>query len=118
LLAILAAIAVEGGKTRTGGHWGWAAVGLVLFALLAGCGETVVDQAKLEDTLRENVEKQQQKKVAEVECPSDQEVKPKATFRCTIELKDGKTETATLEIRNDQADVSVVGLEEGSGSAR
>jgi major membrane immunogen (membrane-anchored lipoprotein) len=86
-------------------------------ALLSGCGEKVIDTSKIEDTLQQNLETSRKEGVSSVDCPSDQKVEPKATFTCTVKLKDGKTETATLEIRNDQADVSVIDLrEEGRGT--
>lgn len=90
-------------------------VGVVLaaaagLALLAGCGETVIDSAKTEDALEANLSKSLETKVSSVDCPSDVEVEPKATFTCTVKLAGGGTETATLRILNEDADVSVVKL--------
>ena len=86
-------------------------VALAIAALVVtGCGETVIDSAKTEDALEQNLEKSLKEKVASVDCPSDQKVEPKATFSCTVTLSRGKTETATLEILNKDADVSVVKL--------
>jgi hypothetical protein len=86
-------------------------------ALPIGCGGTVLDSAKTEDTLQHSLESERKEKVSSVDCPSGQEVEPKATFECTIRLDDGKQETATLEIRNEDADVSVIRIEEeGQGS--
>jgi len=84
-------------------------VAVAVFAV--GCGETVIDSSKTEDALKSNLEKSLKEKVSSVECPSDQKVEPKATFTCTVKLQGGKTETATLKILNDNADVSVVGLQ-------
>jgi hypothetical protein len=92
---------------------------LVLLALagLLGCGGTVLDSAKTEDTLQHSLEAERGEKVASVECPSDQEVEPKATFECVVRLDNGKEETATLEIRNEKADVSVISIEEQAGGS-
>ncbi len=79
---------------------------------VAGCGEKVIDTSNIEETLQHNLESARKEKVSSVDCPSDQKVEPKATFTCTVNLSDGKTETATLEIRNDEADVSVIDLRE------
>ncbi|HWP32132.1 MAG TPA: DUF4333 domain-containing protein [Solirubrobacterales bacterium] len=81
-------------------------------ALAAGCGGTVLDSAKTEDTLAHSLESERGEKVSSVDCPSGQEVEPKATFECTIQLENGQRETATLEIRNEDADVSVISIEE------
>jgi hypothetical protein len=88
-------------------------VAIVGFAV--GCGETVIDSAKTEDALEANLSKSLETKVAAVDCPSDVEVEPQATFTCTVELANGETETATLEILNEDADVSVTKL---SGTSR
>jgi Domain of unknown function (DUF4333) len=89
----------------------------LLPALLIGCGGKVIDTSKIEDTLQHNLETERKEKVSSVDCPSEQKVEPKATFDCTITLENGKTETATLEIRNEEADVSIVGLHgEAAGS--
>lgn len=89
-----------------------ALLGLVAaVAFASGCGETVIDATKTEEALKADLTKSLNEKVASVDCPSDQKVEPKATFTCTVKLAKGKTETATLEIRNDNADVSVIGLD-------
>ncbi len=90
------------------------ALALAGLPLFGGCGGTVLDSAKTEDTLQHSLESERGEKVSSVECPSDQEVEPKATFECMIRLEDGKEETATLEIRNEQADVSVINIDEQS----
>ena len=86
---------------------------LTLVALVgatAGCGETVIDSAKAEAALEQNVEQATDRKVSAVDCPSDVEVAPKATFECTVTYTGGEREVATLEIRNSDADVSVTSL--------
>ena len=87
-----------------------AALALGVFPL-AGCGETVIDSAKTEAAIEENLEKSVGQRVSSVECPSGVEVKKGGTFECTVKLKSGKTETATLKILNSEADVEVTNLE-------
>lgn len=85
----------------------------VAFAVVfvIACGETVIDSAKTEDALQANLMKSLETKVTSVDCPSDQKVEAGATFTCTVNLAGGKTGTATLKIRNDNADISLVGLQ-------
>lgn len=78
--------------------------------LVAGCGETVIDSAKTEAAIEENLQKSVGQKVSSVECPSDVEVKAGKTFDCTVSLAGGKQETATLKILNSDADVEVTDL--------
>lgn len=85
-----------------------AALALALF-LAAGCGETLIDSAKTEATLEENLQKSGQK-VSSIDCPSGVEVKAGKTFDCTVSLAGGKQETATLKIINSDADVEVTDL--------
>lgn len=75
-----------------------------------GCGETVIDTAKTEAALEQDIERATGKKVASVDCPSDVEVKKGKTFECKVNFKDGKHEVATLKIRNSNADLSVTDL--------
>ena len=88
-----------------------AVLGVLVVAgvLVVGCGETVIDQASLEDTVQQDIEKQGTP-VEAVECPSDQEVVVGATFTCTVEYSDGSKATATLKIRNEDADLSLIDL--------
>jgi hypothetical protein len=77
---------------------------------IAGCGGTVIDTSKTEDTLQANVEDARHEKINSVDCPSDQEVDPGATFDCAVNFTDGKKATVTLKIRNENADVDLVGF--------
>lgn len=86
-----------------------AALALAVF-LATGCGETVIDAAKTEAAIEDNLQKSVGQKVASVECPSDVEVKTGKTFDCTVSLVGGKGETATLKILNSDADVEVTDL--------
>jgi hypothetical protein len=84
---------------------------LAVAAVVAtGCGPTVIDRAKLEDTVQQNLEQGEGKAVRAVECPSDQEVDLGATFTCTVEYSDGGKSIATLKIRNERADLSLIDL--------
>ncbi len=76
---------------------------------LYGCG-TVVDREKLQDTIQTSLERSIHEKIKGVECPSDQPVDPGATFTCTVVFSDNRREVATLKIRNEDADISMVGL--------
>ena len=73
----------------------------------------MVDDAKLEETLKDNVESSRGEKVKSVDCPTDIEVKAKAEFECTIIPKKGKKETAVLRIKNEDADIEVVEIRSG-----
>ena len=86
------------------------AVLVVAGVLVVGCGETVIDSANLEDTVQQSLEGSEDKAVKAVDCPSDQEVVVGATFTCTVEFSDGREATATLRIRNEDADLSLIDL--------
>ena len=83
----------------------------LVFGLVAlyGCG-TVVDREKLQDTIQASLESSIHEKIKGVDCPSDQSVDPGATFTCTVIFSHDRREVATLEIRNKDADISMVGL--------
>lgn len=88
-----------------------AVVALPLLVFLAvGCGETVIDDAKTEAAIEQNLEDSVGQKVSSVDCPSGVEVEAGATFDCTVRLAGGKEETATLKILNEDADVEVTDL--------
>jgi hypothetical protein len=88
-----------------------AALVLALAALpFIGCGGTVLDTTKTEEQLQASLSKSLNEKVSSVDCPSDQEVEAGATFTCSVKLSSGETRTATLKIRNKDADVSVIHL--------
>jgi uncharacterized protein YceK len=77
---------------------------------LSGCG-TVVDREKLQDTVQASLENSIHEKIKQVECPSDESVDPGATFTCEVIFSDDRREVATLKIRNEEADISMIGLE-------
>jgi Domain of unknown function (DUF4333) len=86
-----------------------AAIGAVALAA-AGCGDTVIDSTKAEGAIQSNLEKSLHHRVSSVSCPSEQKVDPGATFECTVDFADGKRATATLKIRDRDANISLIGL--------
>ncbi len=78
---------------------------------IAGCGDTVIDSSKAEDTIQASLEKSLGGEIRAVSCPANQKVEAGTTFSCTVVFPDGDKETVTLKIRNDDADLSIVGLE-------
>jgi hypothetical protein len=78
--------------------------------LAAGCGETVLDKAKTEATLEQNVERATGRKVTSVDCPSDVAVKKGTTFECVVTFENGKRSVETVKIRNADADISAIDL--------
>lgn len=86
-------------------------VGIVALAIsAAGCGGTVIDQEKLEETAHKSLEGSLHEKIKAVDCPSDQALDPGSTFSCEVIFPDGRRDSAKLKIRNEDADVSIVGL--------
>ncbi len=83
---------------------------IALAFALVGCGDTVIDSAKTEAAIQADLEDSMQAKIRAVDCPSEQKVEAGATFTCTVDYSDGEQATATLKIRNEEADVSFVGL--------
>jgi Domain of unknown function (DUF4333) len=73
-----------------------------------GCGGTVIDDAKTADTIQSYLEKSLNEDVRSVDCPSDQPVDPKSTFDCEVALAGGEQKIVTVEIRNEDADFSIV----------
>lgn len=94
---------------------------IVLVALAtvfaAGCGGTVLDDVKTEETLEQSL-RRTGLKVTAVDCPSGVEVEKGNTFECTLSLAGGEEQTTTLEIVNEDADVRRIDTgpqREGSG---
>lgn len=95
--------------------WIVVAVLSVAGVLIAGCGGTVIDSVNLEETVQQSLEGSEGKSVKAVDCPSDQEVVVGDTFACTVEYSDGGRATATLRIRNEDADLSLIKLKPSGG---
>ncbi len=92
------------------GLFGAMALILVLATVATGCGDTVLDPVKTEEAIQADLEKSVNEKIKVVDCPSSQKVEVDETFACAVIFADGKQATATLKIRNKEADVSFVGL--------
>jgi hypothetical protein len=94
------------------------AVALAAAFGFAGCGKTVIDDVKTEGAIEHDLQASAGQKVRSVDCPSGVEVKAGNTFECTIQLAGGESETATLKIRNSDADIELTRLapEKGGGS--
>jgi hypothetical protein len=88
------------------------ALAIVVAAFLAvGCGGTIIDLSKTQDQIAAEVEQKRGKKVSSVDCPSDVKVEPKAKFTCTVRFADRSTATATLLIRDEDADLNFLTLQ-------
>ncbi len=83
---------------------------LAVVAFVAGCGETVIDTTKTEEQLEANLSHSLNLKISSVDCPSDQKVEKGATFDCSVNVQKGEDQTVTLKIRNNDADISVIGI--------
>jgi Domain of unknown function (DUF4333) len=86
-----------------------ALLGLLLLAV-SGCGGTVIDNVKAEETLQASLEKSLHEKIKQVDCPANVNVEPGNTFSCVVDFSKGKEATAILKIRDSDANVTTVGL--------
>lgn len=77
---------------------------------LLGCGETVLDSTKMEEQLKASLSNSLGEKVVSVDCPSGVKVEKGTTFECTVKPEKGAKQVATIEIRNQNADTSVINL--------
>lgn len=91
-----------------------AAVVVATALAAAGCGETVIDSGKAEGAVKENLQHVLGRRVASVDCPSGVAVKAGSSFECAVHLAGGETKTATLTIRDREADTEVTGLRAGA----
>jgi NAD(P)H-hydrate repair Nnr-like enzyme with NAD(P)H-hydrate epimerase domain len=83
---------------------------LVAAVFVVGCGETVIDSAKMEDQLKASLSNSLGEKVVSADCPSGIKVEKGTTFDCEIKPAKGAEQVATIEIRNQNADTSVINL--------
>jgi hypothetical protein len=90
------------------------ALALASFGVL-GCGGVVIDHAKEEALIEENLEKSVGQKVSSVECPSGVEVEKGKTFECTVRLQGGRRETVTVKILNSDADTEITNVQSVGG---
>ena len=86
------------------------AVLVAALLLAAGCGKTVVDDAKTEATLEQELGGSVEGKIRAVDCPAGVEVEAGASFECAVALSGGREETVTLRIANEDADLEVTDL--------
>ncbi|HEU5142767.1 MAG TPA: DUF4333 domain-containing protein [Solirubrobacterales bacterium] len=89
------------------------AVSLVVFLMASvgsGCGGTVLDDAKTEAQIEQNLEQAAGKKVRAVECPSGVEIEAGETFDCAVTLAGGEEETATIKILDEDANTELADL--------
>jgi hypothetical protein len=98
-------------------------------AVAAGCGGERLDSNKIEDQIQSDLDKNLPKvlaqgalgeklqrklgvspneKVASVDCPSDVEIEPKATFTCTVTFANGRQATEEFKIRDKDANVEQI----------
>jgi hypothetical protein len=87
-----------------------AAAALVAAVFLCACAGTVIDREKLQDTVQASLESSIHEKIRGVDCPSQEPVDPGATFTCAVIFSDDKRGIATLKIRNEDADISMIGF--------
>ncbi|MBA3866473.1 MAG: DUF4333 domain-containing protein [Solirubrobacterales bacterium] len=94
----------------------WLAVAAIVIAAVpaTGCGETVIDKAKLDATVQKSLERSLGEKVSSVDCPSGLPVDPGSTFSCEATLGNGKKVTVSLKNRDEEADVSIVGVQDAN----
>lgn len=78
-----------------------AAVGLVV---LTGCSKTI-DEAKLQDTIRDKVAADQGITLTSVSCPKDRKAKTGDIFQCTATTDSGATITFDVTQTSDNGDV-------------
>jgi Domain of unknown function (DUF4333) len=71
----------------------------------------VISQEKTQDTLQHSLEASEHRRIASVSCPAEQTVETGVTFTCAVRYADGREATATLKIRDKEADVSVIRLQ-------
>jgi hypothetical protein len=72
---------------------------------------------KTEEAVKDSLEKSLHEKINAVDCPSNVTVEAGKAFTCTVDLPKGEQATATLKIRNSEADVSLVGLKANKANA-
>jgi len=96
-------------RHRTGRLCAFALAIALPFAAV-GCGDTVIDSTKAEDTIKASLEESPGGKIKSVDCPSDLKVEADTTFDCTVVYPDGERATVTMKNRNNEADLSIVGL--------
>jgi hypothetical protein len=70
----------------------------------------VIDDDKAEDVVQADLERGLDVRVESVECPSGVDVEPGERFECDVTAANGDMATATLKIRNEDADLRFIEL--------
>lgn len=81
----------------------------ILGLMLAGCGDTVIDATKAEETVKASLESKTglDRRLTAVDCPGGVVVTPGDRFECTLEFPGGQTGKAILKIRDSEADLNL-----------
>jgi len=88
-------------KTRVGSR---VLAGVAAALLVAGC-TNVLDEAKAESTIRDDLAKQLGASVASVDCPADRAVKAGDVFECTAKTQDGQDLAVQVTQEDDQGNI-------------
>jgi hypothetical protein len=87
----------------------FAVVALLAVALVsAGCGDTQIDDVKMEDTIQQYLEKDLNEDVKSIDCPSGEPVEANNRFDCAVVLDGGKQMIVTVKIRDNDANFGIV----------
>jgi len=84
-----------------------AVLAVVTASLIAGCGDTKIDDAKGEKLISDLVEKQIGAQVASVKCPEDVVAKKGATFTCSVVAGDKSKGDARVTAKDAEGNVNV-----------
>lgn len=90
------------------------AVNLAAAAILAvaalGCGGAVVAEERLEDEVKEELERALNISISEVDCPSDIPAEASERFRCEVNAIGASALESRLRISSDEVDVQIIGV--------
>ena len=84
-----------------------AVLAVVTASLVAGCGDTKIDDAKGEKLISDLVEKKIGAQVASVKCPEDAVAKKGATFTCSVVASDKSKGDALVTAKDAEGNVNV-----------
>jgi hypothetical protein len=85
-----------------------AALLLAVALVAAGCGETQIDDVKMEDTIQQYLEKDLNEDVKSIDCPSGEPVEADNRFDCAVVLDDGRKMIVTVKIHDEDANFGIV----------
>lgn len=72
----------------------------------AGCGDKKLDTGKLEDRIKDGIQKQAGVQIRSVDCPDDVTVKKGDTFNCRATTTSGQTATVKVTQQDDEGNVN------------